>query len=35
MASPELAADMNGFDIDDIVNVEEILLDPAAASPLA
>jgi len=26
---------MNGFDIDDIDNVEEILLDPAAASPLA
>jgi hypothetical protein len=34
MASPEFAADMDGFDIDNIVNVSEILLDPTAASPL-
>jgi NIPSNAP len=35
MASPEFAADMQGFDISDILNVEELLLDPAAASPLS
>ncbi len=35
MASPEFAADMDGFDASTIINVEEILLDPAAASPLA
>jgi hypothetical protein len=34
MASPEFAADMDGFDIGDIVSVSEILLDPTAASPL-
>ncbi|MFJ9908981.1 NIPSNAP family protein [Streptomyces sp. NPDC101152] len=35
MASPEFAADMEGFDISNILNVEEILLDPTAASPLS
>jgi hypothetical protein len=34
MASPGFAADMDGFDVGNIVNVSEILLDPAAASPL-
>jgi NIPSNAP len=34
MASPEFKADMEGFDISNITNVEEILLDPTAASPL-
>ena len=34
MASPGFATDMDGFDIDNIVNVSEMLLDPAAASPL-
>lgn len=33
-ASPELAADMRGFDISDILDVEEMLLDPVARSPL-
>ncbi|MFY1669951.1 hypothetical protein ACN27G_08315 [Plantactinospora sp. WMMB334] len=35
LASPELAADMHGFDVSDIVSVEELLLDPVAGSPLA
>jgi hypothetical protein len=35
LASPELAADMQGFDVNDIVDVEELLLDPVAGSPLA
>ncbi len=34
MASPEFAADMDGFNASDIVNVEELLLKPAEASPL-
>jgi len=34
MASPGFAADMDGFDVGSTVNVSEILLDPAAASPL-
>ena len=34
LASPELAADMQGFDVSDIVEVEELLLDPVAGSPL-
>jgi NIPSNAP len=34
MASPEFKADMEGFDISNITNVEEVLLDPTAASPL-
>jgi len=35
MASPEFAADMQGFDVSNILNVKELLLDPAAASPLS
>jgi hypothetical protein len=35
VASPELAADMEGFDVSDIVDVEDLLLDPVAGSPLA
>ena len=35
MASSAFAADMDGFDVSNIVNVDEILLDPTAASPLA
>ena len=34
MASPGFAADMDGFDVGDIVNVEDLLLSPVAASPL-
>jgi len=34
-ASPEFAADMQGFDVSNILNVEELLLDPTAASPLS
>lgn len=35
MASPELAADMDGFDVSNITDVEETLLDPSVASPLS
>ncbi len=35
MASPAFAADMDRFDVSNIINVEEILLDPTAASPLS
>lgn len=35
VASPEFAADMQGFDLDDITGAEELLLDPVAGSPLA
>ncbi|MEV4130478.1 NIPSNAP family protein [Nocardia sp. NPDC049707] len=35
MASPGFAADMDGFDVSDIITVEDLLLDPAAASPLS
>jgi NIPSNAP len=35
MASPEFAADMQGFDVSNILSVEEMLLDPTAASPLS
>jgi hypothetical protein len=35
VASPELTADMAGFDVTDIVDVEDVLLDPVAGSPLA
>ncbi len=35
VASPELAADMQGFDVGDIVDVQELQLDPVAGSPLA
>lgn len=34
MASPEFAADMAGFDLGDIVDVQSILLDPTPYSPL-
>lgn len=34
MASPEFAADMAGFDVDDIVDVEATLLDPTSFSPI-
>ncbi|WP_430332362.1 NIPSNAP family protein [Rhodococcus sp. ACT016] len=34
MASPEFAADMAGFDADEIVDVQSILLDPASYSPI-
>ncbi len=33
MASPEFAADMAGFDITDILEVQTTLLDPTAFSP--
>ena len=35
MASPEFAADMQGFDVSNVLNVQELLLDPTAASPLS
>ncbi len=35
MASPQFAADMEGFDVSNILDVEEILLDPSVASPLS
>jgi hypothetical protein len=35
MASPEFKADMDGFDVSNIIDVEELLLDPAAVSPLS
>jgi len=35
MAGPEFTADMEGFDVSNIINVEELLLDPTAASPLS
>jgi NIPSNAP len=34
MASPEFAADMAGFDDDDIVDVQSVLLDPTPLSPI-
>jgi NIPSNAP len=34
MASQEFAADMAGFDIDDIVGVQTTLLEPTSYSPL-
>ena len=34
MAGSEFTADMEGFDVSDIVDVEERLLDPTDASPL-
>jgi len=34
MASPEFAADMAGFDLGDIVDVQSLLLDPTPYSPL-
>ncbi len=35
MAGPEFKTDMEGFDVSNIINVEELLLDPTAASPLS
>lgn len=35
LPSRELAADMQGFDVNDIITVEDLLLDPVAGSPLA
>ncbi len=35
MASPGFAADIDGFDVGNIVSFEELLLDPAAVSPLS
>lgn len=35
MAGPEFKADMEGFDVSNIINVEELLIDPTAASPLS
>ena len=34
MTSPQFAADMAGFDVDDIVDVQTMLLDPASFSPI-
>ena len=34
MASPEFAADMAGFDVDEISDVESVLLDPTPFSPI-
>ncbi len=34
MTSPQFAADMAGFDVDDIVDVQSILLDPTPFSPI-
>ena len=34
MASPQFAADMAGFDIDDVTEVQSLLLDPTSISPI-
>lgn len=34
MTSPEFAADMAGFDLGEIVDVESILLEPASFAPI-
>ena len=34
MTSPEFAADMAGFDVNEIVDVQSVLLDPTAFSPI-
>ena len=34
MASPEFAADMAGFDVDDIIEVQTTFLDPTSFSPI-
>jgi hypothetical protein len=34
MTSPEFAADMAGFNADDIVDVQSVLLDPTSSSPI-
>ena len=33
MASPEFATDMAGFDVNEIVDVQSVLLEPASFSP--
>ena len=34
MTSPQFAADMAGFDVTEIVDVQSVLLDPASFSPI-
>ena len=34
MTSPEFSADMAGFDVDEIVDVQTTLLDPTSFSPI-
>src|ERR1700710_1498036 len=34
MASPEFTADMAGFDVDEIVDVQSVPLDPTSFSPI-
>ena len=34
MTSPEFAADMAGFNADEIVDVQSVLLDPTSFSPI-
>jgi NIPSNAP len=34
LASPQFADDMVGFDLDEIVDVQTVLLDPASFSPI-
>jgi hypothetical protein len=34
MTSPQFAADMAGFDTDEIVDVQAVLLDPTSFSPI-
>ena len=34
MASPEFAADMAGFNVDEIVDVQSVQLDPTSFSPI-
>ena len=34
MTSPQFAADMAGFDVEEIVDVESVLLDPTSFSPI-
>jgi hypothetical protein len=34
MASPDFAADMAGFDVDEIVDLQSLLLDPTSFSPV-
>ena len=34
MTSPQFAADMAGFDVEEIVDVQSVLLDPTSFSPI-
>jgi hypothetical protein len=34
MTSPEFAADMAGFEVNEIVDVQSVLLDPTSFSPI-